>query len=224
MDEEIYYKVLTSLKENIKEVEFDDNIKMISTGAFLKCKALTEINLPDSVEIIADYAFVDSGIKKIKLPDNIKNLSISFIGLNNFDEIIYKERNIKSMMDTLKSIYNNYLEDVTYQNLNMMILINKILETNIDINNEIEVTEKTNELLDDIKKEIIDKLPETDIKRLQYSYFHNEQVINLNLFDIINYTEFVDDNLYNIFEKIKDTINELENNEKSIIYKKYEER
>ena len=128
------------------------------------------------------------------------------------------------MMDTLKSIYNNYLEDVTYQNLNMMILINKILETNIDINNEIEVTEKTNELLDDIKKEIIDKLPETDIKRLQYSYFHNEQVINLNLFDIINYTEFVDDNLYNIFEKIKDTINELENNEKSIIYKKYEER
>ena len=51
-----------------------DGVEVIAPHAFDTAWSLTEIILPDTVKEIGDYAFYQSGLKKIKLPDSVKTI------------------------------------------------------------------------------------------------------------------------------------------------------
>ena len=51
-----------------------DGVEVIAPHAFDTAWSLTEIILPDTVKEIGEYAFYQSGLKKIKLPDPVKTI------------------------------------------------------------------------------------------------------------------------------------------------------
>lgn len=83
----------------LQKVKLKDGLKNVPSGAFIECKKLTdiiipqsvdtigvaafygctslrEINLPKKLKIIRDAAFIYSGLKKIKIPDMVDTLGI----------------------------------------------------------------------------------------------------------------------------------------------------
>lgn len=46
--------------------------KSIGQDAFVDNKNIAEVNLPESLETISDYAFAHMSLKQVKLPDNLK--------------------------------------------------------------------------------------------------------------------------------------------------------
>lgn len=52
-------------------ITFDSNITQIGNKAFSGSSTLTSITIPESVTTLGDYAFSNSGIKNIKLPNSI---------------------------------------------------------------------------------------------------------------------------------------------------------
>jgi hypothetical protein len=67
-----------------------DGVDLILYGAFSGCMHLKEINLPDSVAFIDDYAFAETSFKTIKLPEKIRYIGESIFYENeNFDSFVF---------------------------------------------------------------------------------------------------------------------------------------
>lgn len=96
------YAVVTDCKDNVKKVDIPEKFKgypvtKIGQGAFKDCNA-NVINIPDTVEVISDYAFYNcKNLIEINLPDNLK-----YIYSNVFEDCT-KLENIE-FPDTLKRI------------------------------------------------------------------------------------------------------------------------
>lgn len=73
---------------NLKNITLKNGLKIIDTNAFNGCKKLKNINLPDSIIDLGAYAFAESGIKSVKIPENIKSLKDNlFDGCENLEEV-----------------------------------------------------------------------------------------------------------------------------------------
>lgn len=59
---------------NLKTVELSKSMTYIGQNMFYKCKSLEECEIPESVSEIRNEAFMESGIRKINLGSNIKQL------------------------------------------------------------------------------------------------------------------------------------------------------
>lgn len=65
-----------SYKDNIKEVNLPNSVKVIEFYAFAGCENLEKINIPNSVEDIGLGAFVNCHkLKSIKLPNSLKKIN-----------------------------------------------------------------------------------------------------------------------------------------------------
>jgi len=65
--------------QKIQSIALPNTLKFIRRDVFLKCRNLTNIELPDSLEVIEPLSFSLSGIQKVNLPKNVKEIgSIAF--------------------------------------------------------------------------------------------------------------------------------------------------
>lgn len=69
-------------------VELADGVTSISVGAFRSCGALSEIVIPDSVSLIGEEAFYESGLKRVAIPDSVAEIGkYAFFGCKSLEEI-----------------------------------------------------------------------------------------------------------------------------------------
>lgn len=64
----------------LSEILLPDTLTVISGGAFAGCKALKEMTLPDSLLSIEQYAFFDTGLSFVMIPDSVENIGYSAFG------------------------------------------------------------------------------------------------------------------------------------------------
>lgn len=64
---------------NLSDVQFIEpsNLHIIDDFAFASCQSLKELVLPEGVTTIRSYAFAESGIKKLYLPESVVNIDWS---------------------------------------------------------------------------------------------------------------------------------------------------
>lgn len=56
----------------LNEINLSTSLKYINTNAFYRCISLSNITLPESLESIEENAFVDTSLKTITIPKNVK--------------------------------------------------------------------------------------------------------------------------------------------------------
>lgn len=61
---------------NLTDIKLPENLEKIGYSAFYKCINLREVDLPDSVKIIGEGAFLESGIEEILIPNNVKMIDL----------------------------------------------------------------------------------------------------------------------------------------------------
>ncbi len=64
-------------QEDLKSITVNDGVKVIPEGAFVLCKSLTELVLPDSVVSIGTAVTIESGIKTITIPASVSMIDDS---------------------------------------------------------------------------------------------------------------------------------------------------
>ncbi|MBR5259149.1 MAG: leucine-rich repeat domain-containing protein [Eggerthellaceae bacterium] len=62
---------------HLAEVQLPEGLVEIGAGAFKGSRALRNINVPESVRVIADEAFLDTNIESIYLPANLERLGVN---------------------------------------------------------------------------------------------------------------------------------------------------
>ena len=101
--------------KSLKKVIFNPNSKInfIGDSAFNGCSKLEEINLPDKIHTIGNFAFKGTNLKKIKLPSGLGLIGTgSFQNCLNLEEVIIPSKHLSSVMfdafigcSNLKAIY-----------------------------------------------------------------------------------------------------------------------
>ncbi|MDC7287984.1 leucine-rich repeat domain-containing protein [Blautia schinkii] len=70
---------------------------VIGEDSFYLCKKLEKVILPDSLRCIENFAFSESGLKKLWVPDNVEKIGRNaFLGCENLEEI-YLSENLRNM-------------------------------------------------------------------------------------------------------------------------------
>lgn len=65
---------------SLSSVLLPDSLYEIAGAAFSRCKALNEITLPKNLGMIGQYAFIDTGLSKITVPDSVTEIGYSAFG------------------------------------------------------------------------------------------------------------------------------------------------
>lgn len=65
---------------SLSSVLLPDSLYEIAGAAFSHCKALSEITLPKNLGMIGQYAFIDTGLSKITVPDSVTEIGYSAFG------------------------------------------------------------------------------------------------------------------------------------------------
>ena len=58
----------------VEDIELPKELKRIGAGAFQYCKKLQKMDIPQSVEEIGEYTWMDTGIETINWPQNVKEI------------------------------------------------------------------------------------------------------------------------------------------------------
>lgn len=88
-----------------------ENLSSIKAAAFMGTTMLREISLPDSIQIIEQCAFCDSGIKNIHLPENLRQIGNGAFGSSGIKSIVIPDRVTKLGRGAFSRCYE--LTDVT---------------------------------------------------------------------------------------------------------------
>jgi hypothetical protein len=103
---------------NIKNIIIGNKVKKIPSGIFSFTTSVTEINIPDSVETIGDYAFYDClSVTSLKIGKGVTSIGYESFGyLSTLTEVTIPE-NVKSIelyafsyCTSLKTVYYNAIE------------------------------------------------------------------------------------------------------------------
>ncbi len=82
---------------DIRTLEIEDGIMLISSGAFAGLTNLREVTLPENLRAIAPYAFYGAGnLQSLQLPD-----SVTYIGNNAFGNCGFTSITLPSSLDTI---------------------------------------------------------------------------------------------------------------------------
>ena len=85
---------------NCEKLNFDmlpNNIRDIGAQAFYNCKALTLEQLPENITEIKTYTFGNTGLKKIKIPDNVRTIGDkAFMGASYLERVEFPS-NLKTI-------------------------------------------------------------------------------------------------------------------------------
>ena len=71
----------------LTDVTIDDDVKEIPNYAFSNCASLSEIKLPSSLESLGRFAFSNTAIKSVKIPETMTSLGGAFINCAELTEI-----------------------------------------------------------------------------------------------------------------------------------------
>ena len=71
-------------REDITEAVIAEGVTEIGAGAFLACRALRRVHFPDSLRVIGEMAFWESGLYEVTLPESLLRIEDNAIGLNAF--------------------------------------------------------------------------------------------------------------------------------------------
>ena len=78
---------------SLEEVHFGSDFIVLGWGEFAECTSLKHIDLPETITSIGCSAFNSSGLKSIKLPDELKNISIGTFGFcKDLEEVTLPEK------------------------------------------------------------------------------------------------------------------------------------
>ena len=90
--------------EDLKIVDFNNNLKKIGAYCFYGCKGLSEVHLPNSIEEMGEYIFTKSGLTSIVIPGGVKNIQYySFGSCEHLKKVI--------VTDGVKNIEESAFED-----------------------------------------------------------------------------------------------------------------
>ncbi len=88
-----------------------ENLSSIKAAAFMGTTMLREISLPDSIQIIEQCAFCNSGIKNIHLPEDLRQIGNGAFGSSGIKSIVVPDRVTKLGRGAFSRCYE--LTDVT---------------------------------------------------------------------------------------------------------------
>lgn len=58
----------------MEDVRLPSTLRIIENSAFVRCKNLKEIKLPDRLEKIGASSFMESGLKELVLPKSVREM------------------------------------------------------------------------------------------------------------------------------------------------------
>lgn len=108
-------KILGSLKElngicstcvSLEQVSLPDGLRNISSFSFRYCRNLKKINLPESVEVIEEYAFDGSALTSLLIPSGVTQIEERALTAPNLESITLAEDN-KHFYTRPEGLYNN---------------------------------------------------------------------------------------------------------------------
>lgn len=100
----------------ITSILLPSSIELIGIGAFKNCRNLVEIEIPSSIEIIQQYTFTSTSIKKITIPKGIKTIAaFAFNECPNLTCVILGEN--VSTIDAWSFENCNDLKEIFYTNI-----------------------------------------------------------------------------------------------------------
>ena len=85
--------------QSIRSINIPNSLKIIPSGAFLKCDDLSEINLPESIETIDNYAFAYcTSLTSISFPKGLTSLaSTALAGCTNISSITFSDGSLSAI-------------------------------------------------------------------------------------------------------------------------------
>lgn len=91
-------------RTSLKEVVLPETIEVIGTGAFKDMPVLETVNLPESLKIIGDEAFANTGLKEISLPSHLETIgSYAFKDCGSLALLVDTDGYVISIPDSLTS-------------------------------------------------------------------------------------------------------------------------
>lgn len=78
--------------ENLGNLNLADGLLWIGSSAFEGCRALEAVNLPSTLGIIYDYAFSESGLKEIEIPEGVYQIGEGTFSGSSLSRIILPSR------------------------------------------------------------------------------------------------------------------------------------
>ncbi len=104
----------------LKSVVFNEKVTEIPYLAFASCRNLTEVNIPDNIEIIGDGAFKDcANLQKVTLGENVQSLGVDCFA-NTKIKSIHLGANVYDITGAFKDCKT--LESITIDSENQMLL------------------------------------------------------------------------------------------------------
>lgn len=103
----------TGLKASVKlDISNTTGLTGIGKSSFRNCKALTEISLPADITIIDDYAFQETSLTSIIIPEGVTDIGISAFNVN-------LDLTSVSFPSTLKTIGAQAFNNAAFTELNL---------------------------------------------------------------------------------------------------------
>ena len=101
----------------IKKIVFPSTLIHIGSKAFMNCQYLDEVEIPDSVRYISDFAFKNCNIKKLILGKNVTYIGSNAFTMNRIDTIINRSEKLK-IVDFDAFSCNNKISEFDVSNCN----------------------------------------------------------------------------------------------------------
>ncbi len=100
------YSGSVTLPETVTYDAVDYNVVSIGESAFAFCSNLTEVNLPNSINFIGEFAFYGTGIRTIRIPNSVTTIQSSTFGRCESLETVTLPRSLTSIGTSAFSFCN----------------------------------------------------------------------------------------------------------------------
>lgn len=105
--------------KNLKRVILHDGLKRIGFSSFGCCESIEQLDIPDTVEVIENSAFMQTGIKEIKLPKEMKHAAhLLFMYCGSIKKVVFPEN-----VETIGRVFhdsNTALEEIEVPTGNLL--------------------------------------------------------------------------------------------------------
>lgn len=98
--------------ENLQKVILSKDLKKIESYAFAHKKRLTNIQIPDGLEVIGMYSFSGSGLKSIEIPSSVKVIDHGAFHSSDLESFLMPKADSVVNIEDIAFLYCNALESV----------------------------------------------------------------------------------------------------------------